>query len=496
MACVERNLIKAELKQMKEQGCDTQEIEIRILESINNENCEDSEFVSLYEELTALPIDPNFAFDEPSTLEKIKALRPDAQRQFERTRNGVPLDSNTLYDCVYCAWLGRAAGCALGKPVEGWPKARIDKYLKEAGVLPLDNYLPYIKEQMPRIHIPSSRGNIEYMDRDDDMDFTILGLLALEQAGADISARNIANMWISKMPFGKLYTAENAAYRNFTQSIWPPNSAAHRNPFREWIGAQIRADIFGYVAPGLPERAAQLAFTDASISHKKNGIYGEMFVAAMIAAAFITDKAEEIVAAGLGEIPANCRLAGAVRGISDIIIKPGLINVDFADVKTVMSEKGTAMMGTGTSSGPDRARIAAEHAVASKLLEDISLQDAKGVLVNITAGKDLSLGEIKIVGECIKEFASEEAIVIQGTVLDESAGNDLTVTVIATGLGSSIQRSSNLRSVSGVDGAASTINDESRKYLENPPKTVNDSAIDKIEDDYLDIPSFVRTQLD
>ena len=313
MASIERNIIKAELKQMREQGCNTQEIEIRILESINNENCEDSEFISLYEELTSLPVDPSFAFDEPSTLEEIKALRPDARRHFERVRNGVPLDSDTLYDCVYGAWLGRAAGCALGKPVEGWPKARIDKYLKEAGALPLDNYLPYIKKQMPRIHIPSSRDNIEYMDRDDDMDFTILGLLALEHAGADISARSIANMWISKMPFAKVYTAERAAYRNFTQSIWPPKSAAHRNPFREYIGAQIRADIFGYVAPGLPERAAQLAFTDASISHKKNGIYGEMFVAAMIAAAFITDKAEEIIAAGLGEIPANCRLAGAVR---------------------------------------------------------------------------------------------------------------------------------------------------------------------------------------
>ena len=313
MASIERNIIKAELKQMREQGCNTQEIEIRILESIDNENCEDSEFFSLYEELTSLPVDPSFAFDEPSTLEEIKALRPDARRHFERARNGVPLDSDTLYNCVYGAWLGRAAGCALGKPVEGWPKARIDEYLKEADALPLDNYLPYIKKQMPRIHIPSSRDNIEYMDRDDDMDFTILGLLALEHAGADISARSIANMWISKMPFAKVYTAERAAYRNFTQSIWPPKSAAHRNPFREYIGAQIRADIFGYVAPGLPERAAQLAFTDASISHKKNGIYGEMFVAAMIAAAFITDKAEEIIAAGLGEIPANCRLAGAVR---------------------------------------------------------------------------------------------------------------------------------------------------------------------------------------
>ena len=313
MASIERNIIKAELKQMREQGCNTQEIEIRILESINNENCEDSEFISLYEELTSLPVDPSFAFDEPSTLEEIKALRPDARRHFERARNGVPLTSDTLYDCVYGAWLGRAAGCALGKPVEGWPKARIDKFLREADALPLDNYLPYIKKQMPRIHIPSSRDNIEYMDRDDDMDFTILGLLALEHAGADISARSIANMWISKMPFAKVYTAERAAYRNFTQSIWPPKSAAHRTPFREYIGAQIRAEIFGYVAPGLPERAAQLAFTDASISHKKNGIYGEMFVAAMIAAAFITDKAEEIIEAGLGEIPANCRLAGAVR---------------------------------------------------------------------------------------------------------------------------------------------------------------------------------------
>ena len=101
----------------------------------------------------------------------------------------MPLDSDTLYDCVYGAWLGRAAGCALGKPVEGWPKARIDRYLKEADALPLDNYLPYIKKQMPRIHIPSSRNNIEYMDRDDDMDFTILGLLALEHAGADIYRR-------------------------------------------------------------------------------------------------------------------------------------------------------------------------------------------------------------------------------------------------------------------------------------------------------------------
>jgi len=196
---------------------------------------------------------------------------------------------------------------------------------------------------------------------------------------------------------------------------------------------------------------------------------------------------------------ANDVLAGAVRGISDIIIKPGLINVDFADVKTVMSEKGTAMMGTGMASGPDRARIAAEQAVASKLLEDISLQDAKGVLVNITAGPELSLGEIKAVGDCISDFASDEAIIVTGTVLDDTKGNDLVVTVIATGLSSSLQSTSQpTRQVNMLnDRKPLPLSDAARKMLENPPKveTAENEQVAS-EDEYLDIPSFVRTQLD
>ena len=195
---------------------------------------------------------------------------------------------------------------------------------------------------------------------------------------------------------------------------------------------------------------------------------------------------------------ANDVLAGAVRGISDIIIKPGLINVDFADVKTVMSEKGTAMMGTGTASGPDRARIAAEHAVASKLLEDISLQDAKGVLVNITAGPELSLGEIKAVGDCISDFASEEAIIVTGTVLDDTRGNDLIVTVIATGLSSSLQTISKpSRQVNMLNERKPLpLSDAARKMLENPPRVEKIEEKNTDEEDYLDIPSFVRTQLD
>ena len=201
---------------------------------------------------------------------------------------------------------------------------------------------------------------------------------------------------------------------------------------------------------------------------------------------------------------ANDVLSGAVRGISDIIMCPGLINVDFADVKTVMSEKGTAMMGTGSATGPDRARIAAEQAVSSKLLEDISLKDARGVLVNITAGPDITLGEIQAVGDCIEGFAANDAIIVTGNVINESIGNELVVTVIATGLGVSTK---NLTSIN--DSRFNDLNvtkplplsDGARNLMENPPKIESVSSKtqeDKDEEDgeFLNIPSFVRTQLD
>jgi len=201
---------------------------------------------------------------------------------------------------------------------------------------------------------------------------------------------------------------------------------------------------------------------------------------------------------------ANEVLAGAVRGISDIIMCPGLINVDFADVKTVMSERGTAMMGTGIGSGPDRARIAAEKAVDSKLLEDISLKDAKGVLVNITAGTEITLGEIRVVGDCIEKFADRDAIIVTGAVIDETVGNDLIVTVIATGLGSSpsVKKPLDISGVKvkeGIERSPLPLSDAARKLLENPPsveKITDKKEEEKQEEEFLDIPSFVRTQLD
>lgn len=132
---------------------------------------------------------------------------------------------------------------------------------------------------------------------------------------------------------------------------------------------------------------------------------------------------------------ANNVLLGAVQGIADLIIRPGMVNVDFADVRTVMSEMGMAMMGTGRASGENRAREAAEAAIRSPLLEDVNLQGARGILVNITAGIDLSLGEYSEVGSIIEEFASSDATVVVGTVIDPELSNELRVTVVATGLG-------------------------------------------------------------
>jgi cell division protein FtsZ len=208
---------------------------------------------------------------------------------------------------------------------------------------------------------------------------------------------------------------------------------------------------------------------------------------------------------------ANNVLLGAVQGIADLIIRPGMINVDFADVRTVMSEMGMAMMGTGRATGENRAREAAEAAIRSPLLEDVNLQGARGILVNITAGIDLSLGEYSEVGSIIEEFASGDATVVVGTVIDPEMTNELRVTVVATGLG-----------IAKVAAAPKEVKAAPTKVIDNtrrpatPP--VDYAALDRPahlranahssnaaalaaplgdkELEYLDIPAFLRRQAD
>ncbi|OGT43550.1 MAG: cell division protein FtsZ [Gammaproteobacteria bacterium RIFCSPHIGHO2_12_FULL_40_19] len=177
---------------------------------------------------------------------------------------------------------------------------------------------------------------------------------------------------------------------------------------------------------------------------------------------------------------ANNVLFGAVQGIADLITRPGLINVDFADVRTVMSEMGMAMMGTGVSSGENRAREAAEAAIASPLLEDIDFSGAKGVLVNITAGMDMSIGEFEAVGEAVKAFASESATVVVGTVIDPELCDELRVTVVVTGLGV------HNRDSGGISGATSSV---------APTRPVRNTRLDGTLDYHqLERPTYLRNQ--
>ncbi|MCA0404146.1 MAG: cell division protein FtsZ, partial [Proteobacteria bacterium] len=201
---------------------------------------------------------------------------------------------------------------------------------------------------------------------------------------------------------------------------------------------------------------------------------------------------------------ANNVLLGAVKGISDLITRPGLINVDFADVRTVMSEMGMAMMGTGSASGEQRARQAAEAAIASPLLEDVNFSGARGILVNITAGLDMSIGEFEEVGDVVKEFISDDATVVVGTVIDPEMTDEMRVTVIVTGLGGENRGRHQQHTIAAkprIMESAQADGTLDYQQLDRPAvmrkqasaiKTSNEGSIADV--DYLDIPAFLRRQ--
>jgi cell division protein FtsZ len=195
---------------------------------------------------------------------------------------------------------------------------------------------------------------------------------------------------------------------------------------------------------------------------------------------------------------ANDVLKGSVQGIAELITRTGLVNVDFADVKTVMSEMGTAMMGSGVGRGEDRAEEAAEAAIACPLLEDIDLSGARGILVNITAGLDFAIDEYEIIGNAVKAFASENATVVVGTVIDPELENEIRVTVVATGIGADRKPDISLvKNESGLPSREPITSSDSR-----PSSSVEGSQAVKLDEEqsgeleYLDIPAFLRRQAD
>jgi ADP-ribosylglycohydrolase len=309
----QRNLAAAELTQLAEEGACTEDL-ARALRLVDepDETAQAATLDVFWRQAVVAAEQLQTPYVEPSTLPEIQAERPAGPRR-------LPLaDGDMLQERMLGAWLGRCAGCMLGKPVEGWTRENIAKLLRAGDAYPLDDYFPPVEDLPEGVKWHPSyheclRGNIAHSARDDDTDYTILGLHILEAHGPKFEPQHVAQEWLLRLPYHKTYTAERVAYRNLVNDLWPPASAIVMNPYREWIGAQIRADGFGYGAAGWPEKAADFAWRDASISHTKNGIYGEMFFAALIAACLAMDDLRQAIDVALSEIPVNCRLTEAVR---------------------------------------------------------------------------------------------------------------------------------------------------------------------------------------
>jgi ADP-ribosylglycohydrolase len=310
------DVLSDELDERREAGYDVAELEEICRHALESGSPDEIERAQTRLEATSLRVD--WTFDEPTSLEAIHATLPPPPEVRQ-----IRLDVEGLRDRLTAAWQGRCAGCNLGKPVEGWSREKIRKYLELAKSYPIDDYLPVLDPFPVEMELnwcwpETTRGNVHYMARDDDIDYTILGMHILEKHGFDFGPMDVAGEWLDHLPFTQVYTAERAAYRNLIRGYVFPDTATHRNPYREWIGAQIRADIWGYVSPGDPERASFLAFQDASLSHTQNGIYGEMWAAALIATCFVTDDVRKLLEASLAYVPPNSRLTEAVRLVLDL----------------------------------------------------------------------------------------------------------------------------------------------------------------------------------
>lgn len=231
-----------------------------------------------------------------------------------------------LADRVYGGWLGRVAGNMLGKPVEQgevWTRERIDGYLRRAGALPLTDYLPEPADEADALALRPEwrrcvRGRIHGSCRDDDVDYAILGLHLLESHGFGFTTEQVGDLWLLGLPYLQTFTAERAAYRNLANGLKPPLTATYDNPYQEWIGALIRADVHGWTRPGDPRAAAGLARRDAVLSHTGNGVYGAMWAAALISAAFTAPTVRDALDSALAVIPASSRLARTVRRVMSL----------------------------------------------------------------------------------------------------------------------------------------------------------------------------------
>ncbi len=304
---------------------------------------------------------------------------------------------------IRAAWQGRISGCQLGKPVEvlSMLKGReaLGDYLQDADALPLRDYVPLVEGTLvERFGRACCRGHLVRAEPDDDINYTVLALLLLEEKGASLETADVARAWLRLLPAGVTYTAERAAYRTLLERCHEhfPNgadagfdlAACSDNEYNAWIGAQIRADLYGWVCPGRPALAADLARRDARLSHRDDGIHGAAFVAALGAAIPATQSLEAAIDAALAEIPGGSGAADAVRLGRDLAGKADAVDqlhARYADLSPVHTVNNLALVVWALCSAGDDFGAAIGEAVAAGWDTDCNGATVGG-LFGLTAG--------------------------------------------------------------------------------------------------------------
>lgn len=313
-----------EWQQLMEEGRDVsvfKEACKKIVELSQTVDCEEAAW-SIAKQMAAAPLRDDYIYLEPSDYEKIQ-LHVEADSGIGRID---PLSEQELRDKISGAWIGRISGCLLGKPMECLKSDVIRTILQESNNYPMNRYVDSrdfsegLAEKVSMDQFTSWQKC--WIDKvggkapiDDDTNYTVLAMRLVEECGTEFTPDDVLETWLYSMPMFSACTAERVAYRNAAMGMFAPDTAVYKNPYREWIGAQIRGDFYGYLNPGNPKKAASMAWRDASISHTKNGIYGEMFVAAMIAHAAVCSVTREVIERGLAEIPGKSRLTEEIRRV-------------------------------------------------------------------------------------------------------------------------------------------------------------------------------------
>jgi len=301
-----------EYRQAQEEGKDLAQYEdlFKAVAKIPNGAPKEQIADILFQIVLNAPQKTDYAYVEPSDLEGIRQLR----LPFELKPVNMPGEGK-FKNKLTGAWMGRICGCLLGKPIEGIKTPELYRLLKQSGNYPLHRYIlsTDITDEMGSSFSFGLKGRcyadtISCAPTDDDTNYTVMAGMLIEKYGRNFTPYDVSRIWLDLQSKNAYFTAERVAFRNFVNGYQPPASAFYKNPYREWIGAQIRGDYFGYINPGNPELAAEMAWRDASLSHVKNGIYGEMFAAAMLACAAVCSDVQAVIRGGLAQIPHTSRL--------------------------------------------------------------------------------------------------------------------------------------------------------------------------------------------